>query len=164
MEVRFAYGYYESVHNLIREINKSLSKLLPMAGTYVGVVSVAPREDNQMLKLKYNESSKRLHFLMSKNQSLTFQPALATILRVGGNKNLSKVKDEDTFSWISANVSDITLYCYTAICWSAYWSAIQKCRFYESSKQRVIMAKCFTVRTTSRVTYRCRKKTLTLSK
>jgi len=98
MEVRFPYRYYESVHDLIREINKSLAKL----AMYAGVVSITPREDNQMPNLKYNETSKRIHFLMDKNQSLTFQPALAIILGVGAKQSPSKPKDENMFTWISS--------------------------------------------------------------
>ena len=57
IEVRIPYGYYESVQDIIREINKVLSKILPY-------MNIAHSSDNHMLKLKYNETSKRVHFVM----------------------------------------------------------------------------------------------------
>ena len=61
-----------------------------------------------MPKLKYNEMSKRVHFVMFRGQSLTFSPALATILGLDAKQNPSKSKDEDSFGWAATSVSDIT--------------------------------------------------------
>lgn len=103
IELRIPYGYYDSVHDIVREINKTMSKILP----YANIVAVN-KDENQMPKLKYNESSKRVHFVMFRGQSLNFSSTLATILGVSAKQNPSKPRDEDTFGWFAGNVSDIT--------------------------------------------------------
>src|SRR6266568_1338794 len=103
VDVRIPHGYYESVHDLVREMNKSLSKLLPYSS-----IPVPGKDENQMPRLKYNETSKRVHFVMFRGQSLAFSPALATILGVAAKQNPSKPRDEDSFGWFASNVSDIT--------------------------------------------------------
>jgi len=65
------------------------------------------KEENQMPKIKYNETSKRVHFVMFRGQSLSFSPALMTLFGVAARQNPSKLKDEETYSWSSAEVCDI---------------------------------------------------------
>ena len=106
VDVRVPHGYYESVHDLVREMNKSLSKLLPNSN--IVVVTGKDENQNQMPRVKYNETSKRVHFVMFRGQSLAFSPALATILGVAAKQNPSKPREEDSFGWFASNVSDIT--------------------------------------------------------
>jgi len=106
-DVRIPFGYYDSIHDIIRDINKSLSKLLPMVTVSHGL-SAKDKDDNFFPRLKYQEISKRVFFHMRRNQSFTFPPGLATILGVGEKQNPSKIKDEDAYSWGGNNVVDIT--------------------------------------------------------
>lgn len=105
-EIRIPHGYYESVHDIVREMNKALRNVIPV------VIFIDPhvpqKDENHMPRVKYNEASKRVHFTMYRNQSIAFHPSLATILGVSSKQNPSKAKDEDVYNWTATNISDIT--------------------------------------------------------
>ena len=109
-EVRVPYGYYESVNDLVFEISKSLSKLLPTpVVSYVGGVGGGVvRESIPSPKIKYNEVSRRIQFDMHRNQSLSFHPTLASILGVSSDQNPSKAANEETYNWTGDDITDIT--------------------------------------------------------
>lgn len=119
-EVRFPYGYYDSVQDIVQEMNKALSKNGSSSSAANGQnanrednlmrsgAHHSNKEDNQMPRIKYNSSSRRVHFNMYRNQSLTFSPTLATILGLSAKQNPSATKNEETFNWIGSGVSDIT--------------------------------------------------------
>ena len=110
VEVRIPRGYYESVRDVVREINESFSKMNPMPGLAFrsSEFALATKEKSMMPELKYDESSKRVEFAMNRNQSLSFPSGLAAVLGVDPKQNPSTPEDEETFAWIGANVSDIT--------------------------------------------------------
>ena len=105
IEVRIPHGYYESVHDMIREMNKSLSKILPYS-----TLTQTPnaKDENLMPRVKYQDTSRKVSFVMYRGQSLSFSAAMATILGVSAKQNPSKVKDEDSFGWSANGVCDIT--------------------------------------------------------
>jgi len=103
IEVRIPHGYYESMHELYREMNKALSKIIPYQTHPQNA-----NNDNLMPRLKYNDTSRRMNFVMFRGQSLSFSSALATILGVGPKQNPSKPKDEDQYGWQASNVCDLT--------------------------------------------------------
>lgn len=117
-EVRVPAGYYESVADVVREINKTLSKIIPL---YVVNPMVWKEENNGMPVLKYHEGTKRVHFQMSRNQSISLSPTLMTILGVGNKQNPSVAKQEDTYTWTASRGSDISrglnsIFLYCDIC------------------------------------------------
>lgn len=103
IEVRIPHGYYESIHDLHREMNKSLSKILPYE-----TLPQKAKDENLMPRLKFNETSRKMNFVMFKGQSLSFSAGLASLLGVGSKQNPSKANYEDSFGWTSTGVCDIT--------------------------------------------------------
>ena len=103
VEVRIPHGYYETINELYREINKALSKIIPY-----GTHPPNSNNDNMMPRLKYNDTSRRVNFVMYRGQSLSFSPALATILGVAHRQNPSKPKDDEQWGWQASGVADIT--------------------------------------------------------
>jgi len=94
IEVRIPHGYYASIHDLIPEMNKALSKILPYEQQQLQHPQ-KNKDENLMPRIKYNETSKRMHFVMYRGQSLTFGPALMSLFGLNARQNPSKARDED---------------------------------------------------------------------
>lgn len=104
-EIRVPAGYYENVTDIVREINKALSKIIPL---YIVNPMIWKTENNGMPILKYHEGTKRVHFQMSRNQSITLSTTLMAILGVGNKQSPSVAKQEDSYTWVASRGSDIS--------------------------------------------------------
>jgi hypothetical protein len=105
--VRMAHGYYTSVRDVVEEINKCLSGVVPIDTNRPFDVNLL-KQDRRMSKLKYNDTSKKVHFLMQAGQVFTFTSALATILGVADSQNPVPEPLEHYTSWVGRDVGDVS--------------------------------------------------------
>ena len=105
--VRIAYGYYTAVRDVVDEINKWMLSVVPHETNKPFDINLL-KHDRAMSRLKYNETSKKVHFLMQRGQVFKFSPALATILGVADSQNPVAEGLEHYTIWTSREVGDIS--------------------------------------------------------
>ena len=98
MNIRIQGGYYESMHDLVSEMNTQISK--EFSEQWMGKQSGIPR-------IKYSELNKRTYFNVPKGINLKFDPPLTTILGLGENQSTISNEDGSSVPVGSEHVSDI---------------------------------------------------------
>jgi hypothetical protein len=108
VELRLAAGYYESLYEIVNEMNSVVSKTFaaPVQAWSADGIERRAHESNWP-RFMFNVGNQRVYATLTSNMSIQYSPSLAAILGIGPEQNPMKNMDEDTLTVKGNLVSDI---------------------------------------------------------